>query len=30
MPLWVELFVRIAGVVVAFLTLPLLVGQVEH
>ncbi len=30
MPLWLELLVRIVAVVVAFLTLPLLVGQAEH
>ena len=30
MPLWVELVLRIGGVVVAFLTLPLIVGQAEH
>ncbi|MFI5839801.1 NADH-quinone oxidoreductase subunit H [Catenuloplanes sp. NPDC051500] len=30
MPLWLELVVRIVAVVVAFLTLPLIVGQVEH
>jgi NADH-quinone oxidoreductase subunit H len=29
-PLWLELSIRIVAVVVAFLTLPLLVGQVEH
>lgn len=30
MPLWLELTIRIGAVVVAFLTLPLLVGQMEH
>lgn len=30
MPAWLELVVRVAGVVVAFLTLPLVVGQTEH
>lgn len=30
MPLWAEITVRLAGVVVAFLVLPLVVGQVEH
>src|SRR5262245_32592298 len=30
MPLWLELTIRVVGVVVAFLTLPLLVGQTEH
>jgi NADH-quinone oxidoreductase subunit H len=30
MPAWLELLVRVAAVVVAFLTLPLLVGQAEH
>src|SRR5919198_2532054 len=30
MPLWLEVAIRIAGVVVAFLTLPLIVGQMEH
>ena len=30
MPLWLDLLVRILAVVVAFLTLPLVVGQVEH
>ena len=30
MPLWVELIVRVAAVVVGFLVLPLVVGQVEH
>src|SRR3954451_9707000 len=30
MPLWLELIVRVAAVVVAFLTLPLIVGQAEH
>ncbi len=30
MPLWLELVLRVGGVVVAFLTLPLLVGQAEH
>lgn len=30
MPLWLELTVRIAAVVVAFLTVPLVVGQMEH
>jgi NADH-quinone oxidoreductase subunit H len=30
MPLWLELTIRIGAVVVAFLTVPLLVGQMEH
>lgn len=30
MPLWLELTIRVGGVVVAFLTLPLIVGQAEH
>src|SRR3712207_6357602 len=30
MPVWLEVFVRLLAVVVAFLTLPLLVGQAEH
>ena len=30
MPVWLEVIVRVAGVVVAFLTLPLIVGQTEH
>lgn len=30
MPVWVELLVRVAAVVAAFLLLPLLVGQAEH
>src|SRR4026209_2601633 len=30
MPLWLQLTIRIGGVVVAFLTLPLIVGQTEH
>jgi NADH-quinone oxidoreductase subunit H len=30
MPLWLELTIRVAAVVVAFLTLPLVVGQTEH
>ncbi len=30
MPVWLEVLIRVAGVVVAFLTLPLLVGQAEH
>jgi NADH-quinone oxidoreductase subunit H len=30
MPDWVEVLIRVAVVVVAFLTLPLLVGQTEH
>src|SRR6188474_1154161 len=30
MPLWLQLTIRIGGVVVAFLTLPLVVGQTEH
>src|SRR3954451_16321938 len=30
MPLWLELIVRVLAVVVAFLTLPLIVGQAEH
>src|ERR1044071_5284843 len=30
MPVWVELLIRGLGVVVAFLTLPLIVGQTEH
>jgi NADH-quinone oxidoreductase subunit H len=30
MPLWLDLLVRVVAVVAAFLTLPLVVGQVEH
>src|SRR3954471_10923201 len=30
MPVWLELAIRVLAVVVAFLTLPLLVGQTEH
>jgi len=30
MPDWLELAIRVIGVVVAFLTLPLIVGQTEH
>jgi NADH-quinone oxidoreductase subunit H len=30
MPEWLEVLIRVAGVVVAFLTLPLIVGQTEH
>jgi NADH-quinone oxidoreductase subunit H len=30
MPLWLELLVRVGGALIAFLTLPLLVGQMEH
>src|SRR3954465_10322998 len=30
MPVWLEVVVRVLAVVVAFLTLPLLVGQAEH
>ncbi|MEU7906003.1 complex I subunit 1 family protein [Actinoplanes sp. NPDC049118] len=30
MPLWLDLLVRVAAVVAAFLVLPLVVGQVEH
>src|SRR3954462_13147382 len=30
MPLWLELLIRVAAVVVGFLVLPLIVGQVEH
>jgi NADH-quinone oxidoreductase subunit H len=30
MPLWLDLGIRVAAVVVAFLTLPLIVGQAEH
>ena len=30
MPVWLELTVRVLAVVVAFLTLPLIVGQAEH
>src|SRR5687767_12746233 len=30
MPEWLELAVRVVAVVIAFLTLPLLVGQTEH
>jgi NADH-quinone oxidoreductase subunit H len=30
MPVWVELLIRVLAVVVAFLTLPLIVGQAEH
>jgi NADH-quinone oxidoreductase subunit H len=29
-PVWLDLLIRVAGVVVAFLTVPLLVGQTEH
>lgn len=30
MPVWLELALRVGGVLVAFLTLPLVVGQAEH
>src|SRR3954468_22806708 len=30
MPFWAEVAVRLAGVVAAFLVLPLVVGQLEH
>src|SRR5918911_5448588 len=30
MPVWLEVVLRVLGVVVAFLTLPLVVGQTEH
>ncbi len=30
MPLWLELVIRVGAVIVAFLTLPLIVGQAEH
>ena len=30
MPVWLDLLIRVAAVVVAFLVLPLLVGQAEH
>src|SRR5918999_1210709 len=30
MPLWLEIIIRVVGVVIAFLTLPLIVGQAEH
>src|ERR1051325_3657768 len=30
MPLWLDLLIRVVAVVAAFLTLPLIVGQVEH
>jgi NADH-quinone oxidoreductase subunit H len=30
MPLWLELLLQVGGALVAFLTLPLLVGQMEH
>src|ERR687890_2231113 len=30
MPLWLDLLIRVAAVVVGFLVLPLLVGQAEH
>src|ERR671932_127640 len=30
MPVWLELVLRVLAVVVAFLTLPLIVGQAEH
>jgi NADH-quinone oxidoreductase subunit H len=30
MPVWLELIIRVVGVVVAFLVLPLVVGQAEH
>ncbi|GLZ80781.1 NADH-quinone oxidoreductase subunit H [Actinorhabdospora filicis] len=30
MPVWLEIAIRVAGVFVAFLTLPLIVGQTEH
>jgi NADH-quinone oxidoreductase subunit H len=30
MPIWLDVTIRVVGVVVAFLTLPLVVGQAEH
>ena len=30
MPLWAELVLRVGGALIAFLTLPLIVGQMEH
>src|SRR5919201_1461840 len=30
MPVWLEVLLRVLGVLVAFLTLPLVVGQTEH
>src|SRR5882757_6111758 len=30
MPVWLDVLIRVIAVVVAFLTLPLLVGQTEH
>ena len=30
MPAWLDVAIRVAGVAVAFLTLPLIVGQTEH
>ncbi|MGH3749503.1 MAG: NADH-quinone oxidoreductase subunit H, partial [Micromonosporaceae bacterium] len=30
MPLWLDLALRVGAVVTAFLTLPLVVGQMEH
>src|SRR5690606_35635927 len=30
MPVWLELTIRVVGVVAAFLVLPLVVGQTEH
>ena len=30
MPVWLELAVRVVGVLAAFLVLPLIVGQTEH
>jgi NADH-quinone oxidoreductase subunit H len=30
MPIWLDVLIRVLGVVVAFLTLPLIVGQAEH
>ena len=30
MPIWLDVLLRVVGVVVAFLTVPLLVGQAEH
>src|SRR5262245_51947455 len=30
MPVWLDLAIRVLAVVVAFLTLPLIVGQAEH
>src|SRR5215467_8631911 len=30
MPTWLEVLIRVAAVVVGFLTLPLIVGQTEH